>query len=97
MGAGKIRSRPRRQRAVEYNVRFSDRSSLLTPEFVIDGKQPMMGSKREAVLKAIENSQSGPFVSFTFSSDRSSIEVGSGVGFGTVLLVHLAKRRVTRV
>ncbi len=82
-----------RQRA--YAARF-DRGQQFTPQIVVDGKEDMVGSDRDAVLAALKD-QPQAVAPVHFAADRSAVTIGAGTGKGMVLLLRFAQHRTTKV
>lgn len=82
-----------RQRA--YAARF-DRGQQFTPQIVVDGREDMVGSDRDAVLAAIKTEPQA-VAPVHFAADRSAATIGAGTGKGTVLLIRFAQHRTTKV
>jgi hypothetical protein len=82
-----------RQRA--YALRF-DRGQQFTPQIVVDGKEDMVGSDREAVLAALKT-QPPAVAPVDFAADRSEVTIGAGSGKGAVLLVRFVQHRTTKI
>jgi hypothetical protein len=83
-----------RQRA--YALRF-DHGQQFTPQIVIDGKEDMVGSDRDAVLAALKAPSPQAIAPVDFAADRSEVTIGVGTGQGTVLLIRFARHRTTRI
>jgi hypothetical protein len=82
-----------RQRA--YAARF-DHGQQFTPQIVVDGREDMVGSDRDAVLGALKaQPQAGAPVHF--ATDHSAVTIGAGTGTGMVLLIRFAEHRTTRI
>jgi hypothetical protein len=82
-----------RQRA--YAARF-DRGQIFTPQIVVDGKEDMVGSDRDAVLAALKT-QTPAAAPVHFAAGRSEVTIGAGTSKGAVLLLRFAQHRTTRV
>jgi hypothetical protein len=82
-----------RQRA--YAQRF-DHGQQFTPQIVVDGREDMVGSDRDAVMAALK-SQPPAVAPVHFAADRSAVTIGAGSGKGWVLLLRFAQHRTTRI
>lgn len=82
-----------RQRA--YAARF-DRGQIFTPQIVVDGREDMVGSDRDAVIAAIKTEPKA-IAPVHFAADRSAATIGAGNGKGVVLLIRFAQHRTTRI
>jgi hypothetical protein len=83
-----------RQRA--YARRFGH-GQVYTPQMVIEGHEDVVGSDRDAVLKALRQARPQALAAVGFAEDRRSVAIGGGQGSGNVLLLRYAGHRVTRV
>src|SRR5581483_3729379 len=80
-----------RQRA--YAARF-DHGRQFTPQIVVDGREDMVGSDRNAVLAALKTQ---PQAVATVHFDRSEVTIGAGTGKGAILLLRFAEHRTTKI
>jgi hypothetical protein len=80
-----------RQRA--YAARF-DHGEQFTPQIVIDGREDMVGSDRDAVLAALKTQ---PDAVAPVHFDGSEVTIGAGTGNGTILLLRFAQHRTTKI
>jgi hypothetical protein len=86
------------QRQATYGALFGDGS--YTPEMVIDGKRGVVGSNREDAERAIEAAKSDSTfagVEARREGNTISINLGSGSGSASVILVGLDAQRRTSV
>jgi hypothetical protein len=78
-----------------YALRF-DRGQQFTPQIVVDGREDMVGSDRDAVLAALRTRPQA-VAPVHFAADRSDVTVGAGTGHGTILLIRFAEHRTTKI
>jgi hypothetical protein len=78
-----------------YAARF-DHGQQFTPQIVVDGREDMVGSDRDAVLAAVKT-QPQAVAPVHFAADHSAVTIGAGTGKGAVLLVRFAQHRTTKV
>jgi hypothetical protein len=87
------------ERQARYGHRFGDGS--YTPEIVVDGATSRVGSHREdvgsAIAQAKQDSRTAAAVSVTRDGDQLAIEIGSGEGRGTVLLIGFDHDHATAI
>ncbi len=83
-----------RQRAY---ARLFGSGQIYTPQIVVDGREEMVGSRRDAVLAAVDAARPESVAPVAFAADGRTVTVGAGEGNGTVLLVRFAQQRTTRV
>jgi hypothetical protein len=79
----------------DYASQFGKRE-VYTPQIVIDGQRQVVGSRRDEVLQAIDQSNPLNVAPVNFA-DRRSVTVGAGTGDGTVTLVRFVHSRTTEV
>ena len=84
------------QRQLRYARLFND-SQVYTPEVVVDGASDLVGSDRDAVLKAVAAAHPDAAAPITIATDRRSVAIGGGRGSGEVLLVRFAKHYSTQI
>ena len=84
------------KRQIRY-ARQLNGGQVYTPELVVDGVSDVVGSDRDAVLKAVSTAHPDTVAPVTIATDRRSIAIGSGHGGGEVLLVRFTKHRTTQV
>ena len=86
-------------RQERYGHRFGDGS--YTPEMVIDGGVGVVGSRRDEVNAAIDRAkreqQAAADIHVSKNGDNLTIEVGSGSGSGTVLLIGFDREHTTKI
>jgi len=83
-----------RQRA--YAAQFG-KKEIYTPQAVIDGRQQLIGSHRDAVLQAIAKAEPQTVAPVTFASGGGSVSIGAGTGQGKVIFVRFIRSRSTPV
>lgn len=82
-----------RQRA--YAARF-DHGRQFTPQIVVDGREDMVGSDRDAVMGALKTPPQA-VAPIHFAADKSEVTIGAGTGKGIVLLIRFARHRTTKI
>lgn len=79
-----------------YARRF-DRGQVFTPQMVIDGREDVVGSDSDAVLRMISDAAPRAAAALHFSADRKTVTIAKGEGSGTVLLVRFVVHRTTAI
>jgi hypothetical protein len=80
----------------DYASQFGKRE-VYTPEIVVDGARPVVGSRRAEVLQAIDAAHPEAAAPVSFAADERSVTVGAGTGNGTVTLVRFLRSHATAV
>ena len=73
---------------------------VYTPEIVVDGAEDVVGSDRDAVLKAMRRaSEAHPRsdAPVRIAADQRSVAIGDGADKGEIVLVRFAQRRATPI
>src|ERR1700691_5711345 len=78
-----------------YAARF-DHGQQFTPQIVVDGREDMVGSDRNAVLAAVKT-QPQAVAPVHFAADHAAVTIGAGTGKGMVLAIHFVQHRTTKV
>lgn len=75
------------QRQRDYAARLG--GGVFTPEIVVDGRAPLVGSDRDAVLAAINaaGAAPGPALRLHVDAGQVTVSVDAGAGAGQVLLI----------
>jgi hypothetical protein len=91
-----LASATERQRAY---ARALHRSSVYTPQAVIDGSQDIVGSQRGALMEAVSARREGIATSISISGGMAQVHVGAGSGTGNanVLLVGYLREATTPI
>jgi hypothetical protein len=91
-----LASATQRQRAYARTLR---RSSVYTPQAVIDGSHDIVASQKAAVMEAVSGPREGIATSVTISGGTLQIEVGAGSDAATadVLLVGYLREATTAI
>ena len=84
------------QRQHDYAADFG-RNEIYTPQLVVDGRLQLVGSHREAVLKAVDGAARETSASVAFSVDQRSVSIAPGSGRGSVIAVRFVLTRETPV
>jgi hypothetical protein len=79
-----------------YAAQFG-RHEVYTPQLVVDGRTQVVGSERDAVLRAIAQAQPQSAAAVNFASDGRSVSVGAGTGQGKIILVRYIRDRTDAV
>ena len=80
----------------DYAGQFGKRE-IYTPQIVVDGDRQVIGSRRDEVLQAIDQSDPTVAAPVSFAADRRSVTVGAGTGSGAVTFVRFLRRRSTAI
>ncbi len=78
-----------------YAARF-DKGRQFTPQIVVDGREDMVGSDRDALMAALKT-QPQAVAPVRFAADCSAVTIGAGSGKGWVLLLRFAQHRTTKI
>jgi hypothetical protein len=84
------------QRQNSYAAQFGSRE-VYTPQIVVDGEKPLIGSRRDEVLAAINQADPQAIAPVVFAADGRSVTIGTGAGEGTVTLVRFVRSRATAI
>jgi hypothetical protein len=84
------------QRQNDYAADFG-RKEVYTPQLVVDGRQQLVGSHRDAVLKAIDDATHETAAAVAFSADQRTVSIAQGPGQGSVIAVRFVRSRSTPV
>ena len=84
------------ERQNTYAEQFGSRE-VYTPQIVVDGEKPLIGSRRDEVLATIGQTHPQVAAPVSFATDRRSVAVGTGTGDGTVTLVRFVRSRATAI
>jgi hypothetical protein len=76
----------------DYAVQFR-RNEVYTPQIVVDGQRELVGSHREAVLRAVQEAQPQSIAPVTIAADGRSVSIGPGTGEGRILIVRYIRSR----
>ena len=79
-----------------YAAQFG-RHEVYTPQIVVDGRTQLVGSERDAVLRAIAQAQPQAAAPVTFATDGRSVAIGAGTGQGKIILVRYVRNRTDAV
>jgi hypothetical protein len=80
----------------DYAAQFG-RREIYTPQIVVDGQRELAGSHRDAVLRAVAQSQPLAVAPVAFAADGRSVSIGAGSGEGRILVVSFVRSRSTSV
>jgi hypothetical protein len=84
------------ERQNTYAAQFGSRE-VYTPQIVVDGEKPLIGSRRDEVLATINQAHPQAVAPIRFGADRRSVAIGAGTGDGTVTLVRFVRSRTTAI
>jgi hypothetical protein len=83
-----------RQRA--YARQFGT-GEIYTPQMVVDGGREMVGSRRDAILAAIDEARPEAVAPIVFAQGGRSVSIGQGKGNGRILMVSFVRKRTNAV